>query len=102
MSHSSLDTAATQLRTADLTEQERCELLADERRRVAISVLDERTTSLQLRELAADVAGRETTGDRVTEDVVERVSVALHHVHLPKLSELGVISYEPESRRVRP
>lgn len=102
MSHTTLDNVAAQVRSTDLTEEERCELLADERRRLTMSVLSGRSGALQLDELATAVAEREVTANRVTEDVVERVTVALHHVHLPKLSESGVVDYEPECQRVTP
>jgi len=102
MSHTTRDNAASRVRSTELTGQERCELLADDRRRLTMSVLAGRTAPLQLDERAADVAGRETPSNRATEDVLERVTVALHHVHLPKLSEAGVIDYEAERQRVTP
>lgn len=40
----------------------------------------------------------ERTGERPAYDQVE---VRLHHVHVPKLSDTGVIEYDPRSREFR-
>lgn len=31
----------------------------------------------------------------------ERIALRLHHVHLPKLADTGVIEYNPDERRIR-
>jgi hypothetical protein len=46
------------------------------------------------------VAIREDGSDAADADVVERVQVALHHVHLPKMDELGILDYDQESHRI--
>lgn len=86
--------------TEHLTDTERHGLLASERRRVALSVLAGRSTPVDLSELAATVAARETDTDADDARAVERVAVALHHAHLPKLDDFGVVDYDPEARRV--
>lgn len=83
-----------------LTESERHRLLADERRRLALAILSERTTSIRLEELATEIAIRSEDIDPDDEEAVARVKTALHHGHLPKMSELGVIDYDPTSHRV--
>ena len=64
-------------------------LLADERRRVALTVL-QRVGPLDLESLATRVVAREQVG-KVTEARTERVAVSLKHVHVPRLVEAGVV-----------
>lgn len=63
------------------------------------------------RRVVAYVADRngETTLDAVAEhlrddcgDECERVRVSLHHRHLPKLDDLGVLDYDDSANVVRP
>lgn len=91
----------------ELTESERHILLASERRRRTLSVLVDRSGAVDLPDLAAAVARSERRAERVrggaapvSDDRVEQVAVALHHAHLPHMADLGVVSYDPESRRV--
>lgn len=55
-----------------------------------------RTGVASLGELAERIAARnaEHHGD------VERIAVALHHVHLPKLAAIGLVDYDPGDRIV--
>jgi|AntDeeMinimDraft_5_1070356.scaffolds.fasta_scaffold54963_2 hypothetical protein len=87
-------------RIADLTETERHRLLSDERRRLVLDVLAERPATVPLSEVAAEVAAREDGCDASDDDDVRRIEVALHHTHLPKMEELGVLSYRPETHHV--
>jgi hypothetical protein len=84
----------------DLTETERHTLLRDERRRLALNVLAERQATVGLSEIATEVAARENGCDGDDTDAVERVAVALHHTHLPKMDELGVLTYRPDTNLV--
>lgn len=86
--------------TVELSESDRHLLLAVERRRVALDLLTEGGALIFLNELAAAVAVREANGAVATDEVVEGVAVSLHHRHLPKMEELGVIEYYPEERLV--
>lgn len=87
-------------RIADLTETERHTLLRDERRRLALDALAEQPATVDLTAVAAEVAARENGCDVADDDDVERVAVALHHTHLPKMDELGVLTYQPETNLV--
>lgn len=78
----------------ELTERQHHELLSADRRKAALEVLDGGTDSVALEELAAAVAARE--GEGTGEGAVERVATTLHHVHLPKMDDAGVIDYDPE------
>lgn len=77
-------------------------MLASERRRVVLDVLAGRSTPVDLEELATDVATREIDGETPRVDVVEQVAIALHHNHLPMLTDLGVLEYVPAARRIEP
>lgn len=77
-------------------------VLAEPRRRHAIDVLATHQ-SLSLDDLATAVAEREANGQSAAaEDSanVDRVRVALHHSHLPRLAAAGIVSYDAERRRV--
>lgn len=85
----------------DLTASDRFRLLAADRRRLTLDVLEGNTSPVDLDELAAGIAARED-GIGACESAVERVAVDLHHVHLPKMDDVGVVEYDPAARRVEP
>lgn len=95
MSQSARDGAGESAEVALLPESERHRLLADDRRRMTLDVLGRRTSPVDLEDLAASIADRETTGD-----TVEQITGRLHHAHLPMMDELGVIDYEPDANRI--
>lgn len=94
--------------------------LADERRRAALAALADREPPVSLSELAAAVvdseAGGPNAGDPSTDggwtsdadaarrarldDRERRVTVSLYHVHLPRLDDAGVVSFDPDSKEV--
>lgn len=74
---------------------ERCELLASARRRAVLRYLAGRPGDLvSVADLADRLASGEPTASR------REVATSLHHVHLPKLADAGVIRYDPERWRV--
>lgn len=73
-------------------------LLADGRRRDALSYLSRRVGPTDVDELAAWLAARE--GDP-SHDRRERIVADLHHCHLPRLLDAGVVRYDPERRTVQ-
>lgn len=75
-------------------DRERC---ADERRRLTLEVLANRVGPIGLEELAAAVADRAGFDGSAA---VERVALELHHDHLPRLADRGVLDYDPDRRRV--
>ncbi|QLH79704.1 hypothetical protein HZS55_21465 [Halosimplex rubrum] len=84
----------------DLDADKRYDLLAAERRRTVLAVLTERggATPTGLDELVTAVAARE--GDEASAEAAERLAVSLHHVHLPRMDDLGVLDYDPGANRV--
>lgn len=76
-------------------------VLANKRRRLAIALLVDRTDTMGLDDLAKEIT-EEETGMLDDGARVERVSVSLHHVHLPKLDAAGVLNYDPDTHRIEP
>ena len=74
-------------------------LLSDSRRRDAVRYLVARQHEVSLDELSAGIATRENPPSRQR---LARISIDLHHVHLPKLADVGIVHYDPESGTVEP
>ena len=70
------------------------ELLADERRREALYALYRREDPVPVADLAEEVASAVAVGP-------EHVANSLHHVHLPKLADAGIVEYDVEAKTVR-
>ncbi|WP_135536370.1 DUF7344 domain-containing protein [Halostella pelagica] len=70
------------------------ELLADRRRRITITCLNE-YGNLALADLAEEVASQEQNASitEVSEEEVRRVYLSLWHSHIPKLAEVDVVAY---------
>ena len=78
------------------------EALADARRRTVLDVLSHQYQQIQVETLAREVAAAEadTTEREVSDEVVEKAIISLRHVHLPRLSEAGLVRYDVEERVV--
>jgi predicted transcriptional regulator len=74
------------------------EILADERRRILVTILEEQTDPVESVALARLVAAREAdvSTEAVPADVVDDVLLTLHHVHLPKMDRAGLLAFEPD------
>lgn len=72
------------------------EALANRRCRVALRQLAESDDALVVGDLADRLA--EELDDAASED---RLRTALHHTHLPKLDDAGVVEYDPDRGLVR-
>ena len=86
--------------TIELCVGERHRLLMDPRRRLTIDLLAGTTDRIDLEQLAAGIAARESGTDGGDESAVEHVATELHHVHLPMMAEMDVLEYDPQSRVV--
>jgi len=82
-----------------LTTNELFDLLADGRRRAVLRYVLERSDEVRLEELSEEVANGETGS---TGELPEQLSIELHHAHLPKLADAGLVRYDPESWAVEP
>lgn len=76
-------------------------LLARPRRRALLGVLASREQPQGVADLASELADREvgTSVDGVPMEDLDRISVSLHHVHLPKLADTGLVTYD-QGRKV--
>jgi len=100
MSYLSKEQRNDNRKTGQLTDTERYELLANERRQRVLSVFESQATPVALETVAKEVAGRETSRASPDADNVQTVAVSLHHVHLPMMAALGIVEYDPESKRI--
>lgn len=73
------------------------ELLANDDRRDVLRYLSQTAGATSIEDIAATVA--RWRSDR-TESRTEELRIALHHIHLPKLVDEGVVRYDPETRTV--
>ncbi|WP_254545813.1 DUF7344 domain-containing protein [Halomarina pelagica] len=70
------------------------ELLGDRRRRRVLTYLDRYERRVDLNDLAESL-----TDDR-NGPTAGRFALTLHHTHLPKLDDAGVVTYDPTDRIV--
>ena len=79
-------------------------LLRDQHRRYLVSFLADRDSPVSLTELATAVAAWENDAERdeVPPDRTEAIRAELHHNHLPKLADAGLVAYDAETRTVTP
>ncbi len=78
---------------------ERYRLLASQRRRLVLEHLAGRTDPVDLTALASAIASRERDLE-VNDERIERVAISLHHVHLPMLSQFGLLEYDAGATRI--
>lgn len=75
------------------------EAFADERRQATLGVLVDKSTPVDVSTIARVVAAEESDSaiEHPPPDRIERVHVALYHVHLPKLAKLGLVEYDADA-----
>lgn len=78
------------------------EALGDERRYRTLLLLMTESLPMNVSEVAHSVAAHElgTSRERVPEEHVERVHIALYHHHLPKLADRDLIDYNETENTV--
>lgn len=83
-----------------LDAEERRYLLSSPARRAVLAVLARNPSTMTLAELASELAA---TGRDASEGADRRdLEVVLHHNHLPRLAEAGLVEYDPGANSVRP
>lgn len=77
-------------------------LLSDRYRRHSLACLDGLPAPVALEDLTDQVAGREfqQPPDKVSMIKRTQIATALHHTHLPKLEEDGIIVYDSNEGKV--
>ncbi|USZ69929.1 hypothetical protein NGM10_16125 (plasmid) [Halorussus salilacus] len=77
-------------------------LLSERYRRHAIACLDGQPMPVPIERLTDEVAGREFQQPPDNVSMIKRtqIATALHHNHLPKLEEAGIIAYDTDEGKV--
>ncbi|WP_435156212.1 DUF7344 domain-containing protein [Haladaptatus sp. DFWS20] len=73
------------------------DLLANDHRRYTLHYLSQKVGAISLGDLAEQIAIWE---DTPTYEEYERILTGLHHQHLPKLVDAGIIHYDMDSESV--
>ncbi|WP_158055766.1 DUF7344 domain-containing protein [Halorussus halophilus] len=71
--------------------------LSHRHRRWTLAVLDQRERAVTVRELAEEIAAHERDESG---DPANKIRTSLYHVHLPKLTEIGLARYDEGARMV--
>jgi plasmid stability protein len=74
--------------------------IADEHRRAALRTLANTGEEGLSLDALADEVGRRVRTKPADATSRQRVRIALHHMHLPKLDECKLVRYDPERRYV--
>lgn len=90
--------------TNAFSEQRAFDLLAAERRRYVVHVLEEAEDPIGVDELVRRVGSLERAcpPDQLDDETIETLRLRLFHVHLPELSAAGVIEYDSDTGTIRP
>lgn len=83
-----------------LSDSELYDILANERRRIALGYLLNRDGTVQLADLADEVAAREVDESPAPAPVRQSVYTTLRKSHIPKLESHGIVSFDDESTTV--
>jgi len=96
------DEAAQSDGGVDLDLDEILSLLSERYRRHALACLDGQPEPIPIERLTDQVAGREfqRPPDDVSMITRTQIATALHHNHLPKLEESGVLTYDSDEGEV--
>ncbi|TMT77986.1 ArsR family transcriptional regulator [Haloterrigena sp. H1] len=78
------------------------DLLRNPRRRYVLYYLTNHADPVEFDTLASELAAWEAndTGMTATDETVESIRTTLHHIHLPKLADTGVVTVDSESETV--
>jgi hypothetical protein len=78
--------------------------LCRSKQRLIALAFDDESRQLTVADLAKAVVGYDhgTPLAKVANDVLEEVTVELHHDHVPKLVDAGVVEYDHEGKLVEP
>lgn len=86
--------------TSEFKSPEIHDVLRNERRQHVLDILHAAGDRMEARELATQIAEAESGESPPPDNIRQSVHVALHQTHLPKLAELGIISYDTQSKSV--
>ena len=84
----------------NLKESDIFALLANRRRRSALRIFRDTSTTLPAIELSHRIAMREY--ERPSADEIHTIYLTLYHNHLPRLNEAGVLEFDPSAGTIAP
>lgn len=95
-------TDSTAERRASIPSENVLSAVASEHRRAVLRSLDRAGgTAIGVSALTDRVADALRNGKPPDDERRQRIKTALHHVHLPKLADSGMIAYDTETGQVR-
>ncbi|WP_443670009.1 DUF7344 domain-containing protein [Halorientalis salina] len=102
MTCSRADAAGSCVRSESVDLETLLTLLAPDRRRQAVLTLLDCERDVSLDELSRRVACRplESTTCEPPQSLIDRIRISLHHSHLPKLHDAGIVEYDAGRRTV--
>lgn len=73
-------------------------------RRIVLAVLASQQQSISVNDLADAIIkhNHHTPPTEADDETIKRIYLGLHHVHLPKLADTGIIQYDAEGEVVEP
>ena len=78
-----------------------CDLLADKQRRLLLQYLHQQTQLCQVEELGDHLLTKYTQEDgSQSNSERQRITIALHHVHLPKLADANLVTWDSHNETV--
>lgn len=88
----------------DLNTDDLFDALSNERRRFVLACLRKHATPMALADVSEKLARREHDGDegQIPSEVIRSTYLSLHHVHVPKLADVGLLHYNRERNTVAP
>lgn len=71
-------------------------------RRIVLRVLEDQEPPVSIIDLTNAIIkhNHRTSEEKTPEETITQIQIGLHHAHLPKLAEAGVIQYDPERQVV--
>ncbi|WP_372909932.1 hypothetical protein [Salinigranum sp.] len=87
-------------RESSLAETEIHDVLRNDRRRLVLERLAETEERQSVSDLAEYIAGVESGEQPPPRNVRQSVYVSLHQTHLPKLDDLGIVTYDANAKTV--
>ncbi|NHN43290.1 hypothetical protein G9C85_16860 [Halorubellus sp. JP-L1] len=83
------------------TERDEDDDVVSTRRQTILGLLTAYDGPVHLDTLATDLAANEEfVDDDTTDERVHTLRITLHHRHLPKMDDRGILDYHPDSHRV--
>lgn len=84
----------------DMTKSKRHRVLASKRRRETLGALAGISTPVTIEDLADVMVSRNGPEASPNRETRRNIEIELHHIHLPLMTAMGVLEYDPDAGRV--